>query len=142
MNDIRRSEEEQRKLFISLFYSTDERLFCEVPVFSRSIDVVKYNMKTGLITAIEFKIDNWKRAIKQALSVGISFDYLEICIPKPKLFKTQENIMRECQQQGIGLYFFDTETLKFHKVIEPIKVQNIWETQKSQVIKYVGGLTE
>lgn len=141
MNDIRRSEEEQRKFFISSFSSTDEKLFCEVPVFSRSIDVVKYNTKTGLITAIEFKVDNWKRAITQALSVGISFDYLEICIPKPKLSKTQENIIKECQLQGIGLYVFDAEMSKFHKVVEPIKVQNIWEMQKSQVIKYVGGLS-
>jgi len=142
MNDSIASEERQRQVFLSSFNSDVEKLFCEVPVFCRSIDVVKYNLKTGNITAIEFKLRDWKRAINQALCVSICFDYLEICVPKPKKDRTQEYIISECGNKGIGLYFYDEYNVAFEKVLEPVRVQDIWETQKSSVVEYVGRLIQ
>lgn len=136
------SEEQQRQVFVSSFFSASEKLFCEVPVFCRSIDLVKYNLVTGCITAIEFKRRDWKRAVNQALSVSICFDYLEICVPKPKNNKTQEYIIAECNSKGIGLYFYDECRMGFDKVLEPVKAQGIWEIQKTSVVKYVGGLIQ
>ena len=140
MNNLLRGEEQQRNLFISSYKNNDEKLFCEVPVFCRSIDVVKYNSKTGLITAIEFKCNDWKRAVNQALSVSICFDYLEICVQKPKTSRTQHYMIDECRQKGVGLYFYDETQKLFDKVLEPLKVQEIWEIQKSNIVNYVGGL--
>lgn len=135
-----KSELKQRELFLSLFKSDEERLYCEVPVFCRSVDVVKYNCKTGTVTAIEFKLNDWKRAIGQALSVSICFDYLEICVPKPKMENTQNNIITKCEQTGIGLYFFDESQRAFNKIVEPLEVKEVWEMQRSSVVNYVGGM--
>jgi len=142
MNEAILSEEQQRQEFVLSFDSKDEKLFCEVPVFCRSIDLVKYNLITGNITAIEFKRKDWKRAINQALCVSICFDYLEICVPKPKTEKTKEKMITECSRQGIGLYFYDEYHYIFTKVLEPAKVNDIWEVQKTSVIEYVGGLVQ
>ena len=59
------SEEEQRQLFIKLWQDKETKLECEVPVFCRSVDLVKYNQKEQAITAVEFKTNNWKRALEQ-----------------------------------------------------------------------------
>ena len=140
MNIELKCEEQLRNMYISSFDNIDEKLFCEVPVFCRSIDVVKYNFKTGSITAIEFKYTDWKRAIIQALSVSICFDYLEICVPKPKTNRTQNYMIEECSRKGVGLYFYDEVQNIFNEVLEPLKVQDIWKIQKSIVIEYVGGI--
>ena len=62
----------------------------EVPVFSRSVDMVEYDSLNNTLTAIEFKISDWKRAISQLKNVEICFDYLVLCIPKPKTQKSME----------------------------------------------------
>lgn len=131
------SEEEQRQFFIDTWNDKEVQLFCEVPVFCRSIDLVKYDKKRNTVTAIEFKLSNWKRAIDQVISTAISFDYLEICICKPKMQKTQDNIIETCKTLGIGLYFFDLDKRKFEYVVEAQKVEKIWNVQKSQVIEYI-----
>lgn len=142
MNKKKISEEDQRNFFLKYFNNENpnELFYREVPVFSRSIDLVKYNKNINQITAIEFKLHDWKRAIKQALSVSISFDFLEICIPKPKTKKTQDRIITKCGDYGIGVYFFNEEGKKFNKVLDSKKKYDIWETQKIEVIKYIGEL--
>jgi hypothetical protein len=135
-----KGEAKQQQAFVSSFNNDTEQLFCEVPVFCRSIDVVKYNRKTGIITAIEIKRSDWKRAINQALSVSICFDYLEICVLKPKTHRTQERMIDVCKQIGIGLYFYDEQQMTFDKIVEPLKVCDVWKIQKSSVVDYVGGL--
>lgn len=142
MSSTLKGEEKQRQMFISAFNSDDEKLFCEVPVFCRSIDVVKYNLRSGIITAIEFKCKDWKRAINQALSVSICFDYLEICVPRPKTDKTQKYMIDECRRKGIGIYFYDEIKMTFDKIVEPLKVQEIWKIQKSSVVDYLGGVNK
>lgn len=131
------SEEEQRQFFIDTWNDNEVQLFCEVPVFCRSIDLVKYDKKRNTVTAIEFKLSNWKRAIDQVISTAISFDYLEICICKPKMQKTQNNIIETCKTLGIGLYFFDMDNRKFEYMTKAQKVKKIWNVQKSQVIEYI-----
>ena len=135
-NEVK-GEEKQRQMFLSLYNNDYEYLFCEIPVFARSVDVVKYNVETNSITAIEFKLNDWKRVIKQALDVRISFDYLEICVLKPKTEKTQRKIIDECERKGIGLYFYNEFQMTFEKILEPLKMQEVWGTQKLSIIEYL-----
>ena len=109
----------------------------EVPVFTRSVDLVEYNIITQKITAIEFKINDWKRALNQLKNVEICFDYLVLCIPKPKTPKCTINIIDVCNSLGIGLYFWDKESNSFfHECIEK-KSSEIWNIQKKHIIDYV-----
>lgn len=135
--EINISEEEQRKYFLGQWKEKDTQFICEVPVFCRSIDLVKYNKKKNTVSAVEFKTTNWKRAVEQVMSIAISFDYVEICVRKPKTVKAQETIKEYCQTIGVGVYFFDTYALNFEHVLEPEKVEKIWNVQKAQVIDFI-----
>lgn len=131
------SEDGLRKIFLKSFNEKDQKLICEVPVFCRSIDVVKYNSFSNEVSAIEFKLSDWKRAIKQALRVGLCFDYLEICIPKPKTEKATKTIVSSCAELGIGLYFYDYKNNLFEYTLQPKRIESIWAIQKASVINYV-----
>lgn len=135
--EINISEEEQRQCFIEQWDNPTVVLACEVPVFCRSVDLVTYDKKQKILTSIEFKTRNWKRAIEQVLSTAISFDYLEICIRKPRTEISQQKVIRCCADIGIGLYFFDTETKVFEHSLMPQKAHKIWNVQKRQVIEFV-----
>lgn len=137
MNNNELSEEELRKLFISVWDDTSKNLICEVPVFCRSIDLVVYDEINSMVSAIEFKKHNWKRAVEQLLSISIAFDYLEICVIKPKMQKTLDSIIKYCSNIGIGIYFFDIERAVFEHINFPIRTSRIWEIQKKQVIDYI-----
>ena len=42
-----------------------KKIYIEVPVFSRSVDLVELDGHSRKITAVEFKITDWKRALKR-----------------------------------------------------------------------------
>ena len=75
------SEAELRSRFIKNIGNRDDiDVYIEVPVFCRSVDLVIQEKQNAEIFAIEFKLHDWKRAIQQAQSVGLCFDYLYICL--------------------------------------------------------------
>lgn len=132
------SEEELRNVFVEKFHEKNSILIKEVPVFCRSIDLVKYCLINETVTAIEFKLNDWKRALRQALKVAICFDFLEVCIPAPKKTYTLDCIISECESIGVGLYIYHPHTGLFQHVLLPLKVNQIWDIQKRQIIRYVG----
>lgn len=135
--DNKISEEEQRQLFIEHWKDKTIQLVCEVPVFCRSVDLVKYDQAKKAVTALEFKTHNWRRALEQVISTAVSFDYLEICVQKPKTRKAQEKIINECSELGVGVYFFENDLQKFEYVLTPQKVDKIWNVQKRRVIHFI-----
>lgn len=120
-------------------YSTtnDLRFYKEVPVFSRSVDLVQYNIVTDTITAIEFKIKDWKRAIQQLNNVEACFDYLVLCIPKPKTQKCINNIISVCYEKGIGLCCWESSSNVFSYECAPKKINEIWNVQRKRIISYL-----
>lgn len=111
----------------------------EVPVFAKSVDLVKFDLKEQKITAIEFKTTNWKKAELQALGSALVFDFLEICVIKPSTEKCRTMIKDECKKQGIGLYFIDNDTKEIDHIVEPLSHNGIWEIQRFQMIEYLKG---
>lgn len=111
------------------------KLFIEVPVFERSVDLVE--LVDEKLTAVEFKITDWKRALSQLKSIESCFDYLVLCIPKPKTEKCCSNIKTTCEGLGIGLYFWEQESGHFCHECQEKCVQDIWMIQKSQTIDYL-----
>jgi hypothetical protein len=132
------SEEDLRNHFISKHEETvDTELFVEVPVFCRSVDLVIKSMKGTEITAIEFKLNDWKRALFQAQSVSLCFDFLYICVPKPKTQKGYETVVAACKSNNVGLYFFDDATNSFEKTVNGPKVDTVWNSMRFSVIDYL-----
>jgi hypothetical protein len=130
-------EEGQRNLFLENANNSDEKLYREVPVFCRSVDLVIFNTAANTITAVEFKLGDWKRAVNQVLTVAICFDFIEVCVPLPRTAKGKESILEYCCELGVGVYFFDRATQQFSHTLSPKKVQKVWEVQRTQVMNYL-----
>lgn len=118
------------------------QLIKEVPVYSRSVDMVEYDAASKQLTAIEFKIHDWKRAINQLTSVAVCFDYLVLCIPKPKTERCSQTIENTCSTLGIGLFYWEPTNNSFVHVCKEQQTNQIWEVQKEQIIDYVIRLEE
>lgn len=114
-----------------------KKIYIEVPVFSRSVDLVELDGHSRKITAVEFKITDWKRAIKQLSEISLCFDYLILCVPKPKTEKCIENIKNSCVEKGIGLIVWDRMDDNFIRVCDPIEACDIWKEPKRQILKYL-----
>ncbi len=135
--DYNISEEEQRGCFIEQWIDSKSSLFCEVPVFCRSVDLVIYDKREGKLTSVEFKTNNWKRAVEQVMGTAISFDYMEICVRKPKTKESQKRILDYCDEIGVGVYFFDVENRTFEHILYPQSTHRIWSAQKKLVIEFL-----
>ena len=121
------SEAELRSRFIKNIGNRDDiDVYIEVPVFCRSVDLV-----------IEFKLHDWKRAIQQAQSVGLCFDYLYICLPKPKTNSSASKISDTCISNGVGLIFYDTELNEFFIEVEASKTADVWEKERCRIVNYL-----
>lgn len=132
------SEEGLRSIFVEEYNKqVDMKIHLEVPVFSRSVDLVMQNVIDATISAIEFKLHDWKRAILQAQRVSICFDYLYICIPKPKTLKGYQSVVKTCESSGIGLYLYDSDTKTFEKPLDSPKIEAVWSAQKHRVLGYL-----
>lgn len=80
----------------------------EVPFMNRSVDVVFY--KEGKIKAIEFKLHDWKKAIKQARVHSLGADEIYICLPHNLYADRVEYMRPTLEENNCGLILFDTDT--------------------------------
>ncbi|MBD5083966.1 MAG: hypothetical protein HDT33_02580 [Clostridiales bacterium] len=134
------SEADMRSAFIAGYQKVGRELCVEVPVFCRSVDLVAYDKKKQEITAIEFKLGNWKRAVLQAMQVACCFDFLAICIPHPATTRGRNSVLSGCNEYGIGVFFYNSEQHTFEEALMPQHISEIWEVQKKRVLEYLGGI--
>ncbi|MGE4296014.1 MAG: hypothetical protein AB7E49_09965 [Campylobacterales bacterium] len=91
----------------------------EISFFRRSIDMVLIDEDNGILKTIEFKLNNWKKALMQIRDHQVVADYSYLCMPK------KENIHPELkahlEKEGIGLLLFDLE----HKRLETVSEARI-----------------
>ena len=76
----------------------------EVGFLSRSLDLVM-NCGNDFFTVVEFKRNDWQRAIKQAKTHFLGADRVYICLLP--LRKITEKMKKEFIRNEIGLYFFN-----------------------------------
>lgn len=71
----------------------------EVPLMNRSIDLVFRN-EDGVLTAVEFKRHDWRRALEQAQDHRLGTERVYVCVPEPVI---TESFVREAENNGIGI---------------------------------------
>jgi len=108
-------------------------LKCEVPILGRSADFVCVDNNSLL--SIEFKLHNWRKAIKQAKDHQFAADYAYVCMPERNI----TDLMREAfVLSGIGLYFYVENTIwPFKEIIPAKKSACTWEPVKTKTMKYL-----
>lgn len=75
----------------------------EVPFLSRCIDLVFIEPDDGTLVTVEFKLDNWKHAVRQAKDHALGADQAYICLPSRKV---DSEIQRYVKKSGVGLAIY------------------------------------
>ncbi|WP_208587277.1 hypothetical protein [Gracilibacillus suaedae] len=130
------TELQQVELSIKILAERNLKVFKEVPLFSSSIDMIAINNNNEL-SAIEFKLRNWKKAIDQVKKHSIAVDYMSICILKPKNKVTREKIEDVCKQEKTGLLYFyldEKGNPEIFEAVKPIKSDFYWDVQKESLL--------
>ncbi|MHA1660237.1 MAG: hypothetical protein ACTSUT_14090 [Promethearchaeota archaeon] len=108
------------------------KIIKEFPLYNRCIDAVL--LKNGIIYTIEFKINDWHRAIKQIRTHMLIADFAYLCMPN-KNFPVE---LRELlKNYGIGLWAYDSHKKELQEVLPPIHsfIQQL--TLKRKILQYL-----
>ncbi len=91
----------------------------EVKIGYCRADIVAF--KDDIVTAVELKLQNWKRAIIQAKNYQLGADYVYIAFPLMKSYSILRKAEFNLKSNGIGFLIINDKTSKVSKIIEAIK---------------------
>lgn len=111
----------------------------EVPALLRSIDLVFVNESAEFVS-IEFKISDWRKAVKQAAEHRLVVDKSYICLPK-KRKGVSEKLLSHLEETGIGLLIFElcAGEVKLDEVVKPEKTKCFWEPSRIKLESFLYG---
>jgi hypothetical protein len=79
-------------------------------------DIVAF--KDNMVTAVELKLNDWKKAIVQAKNYQLGTNYVYLAFPLMKSY----NVLRKAEfilkKEGIGLLTVNEDTCKVNKIID------------------------
>ena len=105
----------------------------EVPIMGRSVDLGY--VKDGILTTVEFKLHDWRRALIQARDHLLGADFSYICMPKRTI---SEEFRQQCTRAGVGLLFFlEKGSWPFETVIEAPRSRETWTIARSAAIDHI-----
>jgi len=86
-------------------------------------DIVGF--KKNVVTSVELKLQNWKKAIIQAKNYQLGSDYVFLAFPLMKSYNVISKAEVILRREGIGLLTVNEETCKVSKVINARKSKRI-----------------
>lgn len=107
--------------------------FQEVPMLGRSIDLVL--LKNSKVISIEFKMNNWKKAMSQAKDYLLASDFVYICMPRRRI---SADFVEELKVNGVGLLFpqLDSEW-PFEEVVKARQSEKKWKVARKNLRSYL-----
>ena len=119
------------KEVIKFLRNNKQIVVTEMPFLQRRVDVVGYQPSNKSLVAVEAKIKNWRRAIRQAITCLLFADNVYIALPEEFIHRVN---LDEIGRFGIGLIQVNskTEILK-----DPLSSSYISEYHKQWVIDHL-----
>jgi hypothetical protein len=115
------------------------RVYWEVPILGRVADLVL--IQDEVLTTFEFKMSNWRRAIRQARDHKLVADQAYICMPTRRTISA--SFRAELARTGIGLAFFPSTTnATFDIVVEAPQSTDTWVAARTSVLRLLEELPE
>jgi hypothetical protein len=122
-----------KKSFQRIQRNTNNRVCREVPILGRSADLVY--IKDDSLFSVEFKLHNWRRAIKQARDHQLATDYSYICMPNRNVSKI---LSEELRIYGIGLFFYKEKgEWPFEEVIKASRSFEVSEVARNWTLDFI-----
>ena len=78
-------------------------------------DIVAF--KDGMVTAVELKLRDWKKAVIQAKNYQLGADYVYVTFPLMRSYNVLRKAEVTLEREGIGLLIVNEETVEVCKII-------------------------
>jgi len=111
------------------------RIRHEVPNMGQSLDILA--SRSRWVTAIEAKLENWKRALKQCRAHELVADYICIAIATKKV---SQELEIEIRQRGYGLIHFNRNGNECDWAITPRRNLKVWSAQRKVLSRNLRGI--
>lgn len=106
---------------------------CHVPLLGRCVDLVF--MRRRVVTTVEFKLTDWRRAIRQARDHRLGADYAYVCMPPRPV---ADRMREELAEAGVGLLLYCEEgKWPFNTVVRAPRSTETWQHARDAVVEYV-----
>lgn len=103
----------------------------EAPLFGRSVDLIFY--KKDALHSIEFKLNDWRRALKQARDHQLGADFAYICLPGKSVSNA---ILEAAESEGIGiLELRESDTWPFATILPAKRSPDQWSVARTSLIE-------
>ena len=100
-----KSEKHLSNSFVTYLRSNkDDEVYAGVPCLSRCIDLLIVRRDQESIIAVELKLSNWRRALRQAEDHLLATNFSYVCMPKRVVSSACKE---EFEKKGVGLWLFD-----------------------------------
>jgi hypothetical protein len=110
----------------------------EVPIMGRVADLAF--MHDGDLVTMEFKISNWRRAIRQARDHRLAADFAYICMPERQLTGA---LLSALEANGVGLAFCTpVGAHPFEVIVKAPRSVDTWSTARSVLCRYIAAHTD
>lgn len=115
---------------MSLFYRESELIKPVSDYFKKQGYIVRYEVRIGFCradivafknnyaTAVELKLNDWKRAIIQAKNYQLGSNYVYLAIPLSKVFNILRKAEHYLQKEGIGLLIINEKKCDVREFIK------------------------
>jgi len=112
----------------------DSVLVCSpAPLLGRCVDLAY--VASGAVTTVEFKLRDWRRAIRQARDHRLAADYAFICMPERQV---SAQMLSALDDADVGLLFYVQDTpWPFVVVKEAPRSSEIWAAARSALCEYI-----
>lgn len=130
------SESEMVGMIKTFFEERGFKVVTEVPMLSRRIDVVCINPQEDCVIAIEAKLQNWKKGIRQASTYRVGSDLVYLAIHREFSHRVNRKLLREAR---VGLIIVDQKEVEIcdsapnHQIIH--------DRIRGEIVSYCGGET-
>lgn len=102
----------------------------EVPMYSRRIDVVGISKDYSNITAVEMKVRDWKKALRQANLYRLCADYVYVAM----YYKHIPRDLESFRSKGIGVFEVNGDVKLVEKAMPSDIIHN---SIRNSIINYI-----
>ncbi len=102
----------------------------EISNMGQSIDLV--GIKNRWITAVEAKLNNWRRALVQCRAHESVADYIVIALAQKSV---SSELDEELKANGWGLLLYNSVKDEWVWRVKPVRNQKIWKPQRKRFVE-------
>lgn len=122
-----------KRAFQKLGKNPNVTVRCSVPLLGRCVDLA-YLHESCLVT-VEFKLRDWRRALRQARDHRLATDYAYVCMPRREI---PTAMRQEFIRLGVGLSFYSNRgDWPFEIAVQAPRSCETWSVARAWLCGYL-----